>query len=83
VRDGIQGDGDIQRGRRDYQDSLDSGVGDQVSIVWEELDAVDSGLPIAFLYVLSANGHELATGFFFDKMPKISTAMTSKSNEPY
>jgi hypothetical protein len=82
VRDGIQGDGDIQRGRRDYQDRLDSGVGDQISIVWEELDVVVSGLPIAFLYVLSANGYELATRFFFEEVPKISTAMTSKSNEP-
>jgi hypothetical protein len=41
------------------------------------------GLPTAFGFLLSAYCDQLATGFFFEEVTEISTAVASYSNEPY
>jgi hypothetical protein len=38
------------------------------------------GLLTTFVHLLPANGDEFATGFFFDQMTKIPTAVSSKPN---
>jgi hypothetical protein len=38
------------------------------------------GLLMAFVHLLPANCDEFATGFFFDKMPEIPIAVSSKPN---
>jgi hypothetical protein len=47
------------------------------------LKVVVSGLPTAFVHLLSAYCDELATGFFLHEMTEISAAVSAKSNEPY